>query len=87
MDIVTSTPESELLQALQEALAGLEPEDAEPDTITSSEFAAALGLQQNAAQRRLKKLMAAGVITPAIVRRTSAWGVTRPVQGYRLVAK
>ena len=47
MDIVTSTPESELLQALQEALAGLETEDAEPDTITSGEFAEALGMQQN----------------------------------------
>ena len=65
MDIVTSTPESELLQALQEALAGLETEDAEPDTITSSEFAAALGLQQNAAQRRLKKLMAPASSSPS----------------------
>lgn len=85
MDIVTSTPESDLLQALQEALAGLETEDAEPDTITSGEFAEALGLQQNAAIRRLKKLMRAGVVEPVMVKRTNAWGVTRPVQGYRYV--
>jgi len=85
MDIVTSTPESALLQALQEALAGLETEDAEPDTITSGEFAEALGLQQNAAIRRLKKLEAAGIVKVAWVRRTNAWGVTRPVQGYRYV--
>jgi DNA-binding Lrp family transcriptional regulator len=85
MDIVTSTPESELLQALQEALAALEAGAHEPDTITSSEFAEALGLGQNSALRRLKKLLDAGVLEPVMVRRTNAWGVTRQMQGYRYV--
>lgn len=45
----------------------------------------ALGLGQNSALRRLKKLLDAGVLEPVMVRRTNAWGVTRQMQGYRYV--
>ena len=87
MDIVTSTPESDLLQALQEALEALEQPDREPGTITAGEFAEALGMGHGAAARRLKRLMAAGVVEAAMVQRTDAWNITRHTQGYRLVAK
>ena len=85
MDIVTETPESELLQALQAALDNLPAGENEPGTITSTEFAAALGMSKPAGQTRMKRLMAAGVVAPAMVRRTNAWNISRLVQGYRLV--
>lgn len=84
MDIITNTPESELLAALHRALEELADTADEPNTVTSSEFAEHLGLEQSAGTRRLKKLMKAGVLEPAMIRRTDAWGRTKSVTGYRL---
>ena len=84
MERITDTPENELIQALADALENAQAEH-EANTITSSEFAAALGLSQSAARRRLNKLRAQGVIVPEKVTRENAWGDVMTVNGYRYV--
>ena len=85
MDRVIGTEtEADLLRVLLEALDGLRQNADEPGTITSSELADYLGLEQASGTRKLKRLLKAGVVKPAMVKRVDAWGRLRTVVGYRL---
>jgi DNA-binding Lrp family transcriptional regulator len=83
MDIMTDTNEGALLEILRAALA---QQDAahERDTITSTELAEHLGCSGTTAARKLKRLLAEGVVLPAKVRRVNLWGAEQVVCGYRL---
>lgn len=86
MDRVTGPEtEADLLRIVQEALDGLQAVEREVGTITTAEFAAHLDMGTGAAARRLKQLVEAGVLEPAMVRRTNLWKHTRATCGYRLV--
>jgi len=83
MSTVDSITEEELIKAIEAALETAP--DAEPGTITSTEYADHIGMSQKSALVRIKKAMAAGVLEPAKIKRTNLHGTRHTVNGYRLV--
>lgn len=74
--------ESELVAAIQQAQLG---QGEDESAFTSGEVAEMLGIGQQAAQKKLKRLADAGLAERVKARKADAWGDVKRVKAYRLV--
>jgi len=81
--------ESELIEALHEAIEQARVEGAEntDDDFTRADFEVWMDVSHSIAARMLRKLAKAGTVERVWVRRKDGWGTTRTSQGYRMATK